>query len=448
MSIHLLPDARPPFAPLLKHIFTPSSIPNSIAVILLDWAEPWNWLSQLRERISILKSVLDSLDNDCKDIMDEVMRSWRERRAGPVIEGVTPAFVLNPQQQSSAPPPPLGPGEWDDPLGISICIVCLNAENTHILAREHVWTDTQFDYILQHLRAVLLRHGGSLVYTSSTQASNAILIDLIRSSLSIQSLLKKTVLRPEAIKRDGIMIPPNWDTAGKIKTLDASFDVEAIGADWSREIAASMEQIASQPSITSLSLAPTGTEVLPRYSRKIQDPNQHFTHTDTESATDNAPPKPRPNLQEFLASQLPILRSLEAEDAEAAASGGTQSQQQALLPQETRDPAILEQNLPTRPVVSRNPTPAADPEPVAPMLMNVGGVHVDVEAAVKELRERAALGYTNNDNDDLQDNEQTRDDGGGQQQQSVDEAERKLEWISGLANRRKTGGSRPSTPQR
>jgi len=307
--MHLLPDARPPYAPLLKPIFTPQTLPNTLAVVLLDWDEPWHWLGQLRERIGILRSVLDSLDNDCKDTMDSVMKSWRERRIGPTIEGMTTTFISDRNQQTPAPPPPLGQGEWDDPLGIPICVVCLNAEKTHILAREHVWTDTQFDYILQHLRTILLKHGGSLIYTSSTESSNAVLTDLIRSSLSVQSLLKKTILKPEAVQRDSILIPPNWDTSGKIKTLESTFDVEAIGRDWEAEIASVVQHVSTL--VSTKQTADTeiaATELLPNFSRKIQDPDRRFTSASSVPTTDDQSSKSRPNLQAFLATQLPILR--------------------------------------------------------------------------------------------------------------------------------------------
>jgi len=358
--------------------------------------------------------------------MDTVMKSWRERRTGPAVDGSTTNFIGDRNQQTQAPPPPLGPGEWDDPLGIPICVVCLNAEKTHILAREHVWTDTQFDFILQHLRTILLKHGGSLVYTSSTEASNAILTDVIRSSLGIQSLLQKTILKPEAIQRDSILIPPNWDTSGKIKTLDSTFDVEAVGRDWGTEVASAVQDVSSQPSKEQTDgTESVATEILSNFSRNIQDPNHRFTSTTSIPTTDDQPTKPRPNLQAFLATQLPILRRLEAEDAE-----GPPSQ-----PHPQPDAQTLKQ-LPLRPAGEPDATTTKVTEPVTPMLMNVGGVVRDVEAEIKELRERAALRGAEEANNDKGEVDDDR------------ESEKKLEWLAGLANRRKTGGSTPSTPQR
>ena len=449
MSIHLLPDARAPYAPLLKPIFNPKSIPNTLAVVLLDWDEPWHWLNQLRERISILRSVLNSLNNDHKDIMDDTMRSWRERRTGPAIEGMTPVFLADRTQQNTARTPllpPLGTGEWDDPLGIPICVVCLNAEKIHLLAREHAWTDTQFDCILQHLRTILLKHGGSLMYTSSTEASDALLTDLIRSSLCIQSLLKKTILKPEAIQRDSILIPPNWDTAGKIRTLDSGFDVEAVGRDWETEIAAAAQNIASQPpTLTEPNHGTAATALLPSFSHKIQNPDRRFANTTSISPTVDQTDKPRPDLQAFLASQLPILRRLEAEDAEVPEGTPLQPQSQ---PSPSEDTHLLKgktQQIPLRSPAENNAASTSHAERITPMLMNVGGMNVDVEAAVKELRERAALRDTD-DGRSQHENAQTSEDK-GRIEDDVD-GEKRLEWLAGLATRRKAGVSTPSTPQR
>jgi hypothetical protein len=41
--------------------------------------QPWFWLTQLRDWIRLLRTLLVSLDADCKEKMEEVMISWRDR---------------------------------------------------------------------------------------------------------------------------------------------------------------------------------------------------------------------------------------------------------------------------------------------------------------------------------------------------------------------------------
>jgi len=89
-----------------------------LIVILLDWSNPWTWVRQLREWIRLLRSVLISLGDETKIVMEEVMTEWRDRKRG--IDGAA-AGTTN----SGGPVTiPLGPGEWDEGLGIPLCVVC------------------------------------------------------------------------------------------------------------------------------------------------------------------------------------------------------------------------------------------------------------------------------------------------------------------------------------
>lgn len=51
----------------------------------------------------------------------------------------------------------LGPGEWEDELGVPLCVVCLNAEKQERMEREYRWQEGDFDFVLQWLRCVLLK---------------------------------------------------------------------------------------------------------------------------------------------------------------------------------------------------------------------------------------------------------------------------------------------------
>jgi dynein light intermediate chain 1 len=419
MSIHLLSDARTPYAPLLDCTFTSNTISHTLAVILLDWDEPWLWLRQFRERIFMLKSVLDVLDNNSKDKMDNSMKLWRERRIGPAVEGTTSMTTFQSDKSQQPPPPPLGPGEWDEPLGIPLCIVCHRAENVHILAREHAWNDTHFDHILQHLRTIVLKHGGSLVYTSSTDSGSDI-TDLVRSSLDIHSLLKKTIIKPEAIARDKILIPPNWDTWGKIKTLDADFDAEGVSKAWSAELDQSLTNTTTSEATATIS--PCQNELFGAYEQKIQGPNRTLANTN-RLETPAAESKPRPDLQAFLASQVPVLKRLEAEDAEERRQ--VQEAQAALQPSAAQRAASGSM----RP---GDTTGGAVPY-IGPVSINVGGVTIDVDEAVRGLQSQI----------EARKEEQKAKEVHAEPE---DEHKKRLEWFAGLASRKKSIGGSPATP--
>jgi dynein light intermediate chain 1 len=67
---------------------------------------------------------------------------------------------------------------------------------------------------------------------------------LIHSSLRIHSLLKRQPLKHNVIDRDKVVVPPNWDSWGKIRVLRDGFDVETVNRGWSLDIEESYNQVA------------------------------------------------------------------------------------------------------------------------------------------------------------------------------------------------------------
>jgi dynein light intermediate chain 1, cytosolic len=170
----------PSFAPLLRPLITPQTLPNMLTVILLDWAQPWLWLRQLRDWIRLLRLLLVSLDDATKETLEEHRASGRGGgQAGAFDGGGTGSGVVAEGDVTI----PLGPGEWDEALGIPLCVVCQNVGNKPVpfvqdmalripilihtdsyqadkietLEKERAWKEEEFDFILQFLRTVLLK---------------------------------------------------------------------------------------------------------------------------------------------------------------------------------------------------------------------------------------------------------------------------------------------------
>jgi dynein light intermediate chain 1 len=130
LSLYLLSDPSPSFTPLLQPLLTPQTIPNTLIVILLDWSQPWLWLRQLRDWVRLLRTLLVSLDDNCKTKMAEVMISWRDRGRGTTtLDGIGVSTSTEGDVTL-----PLGPGEWEEALGLPLCIVCQNV-GRHALMR-------------------------------------------------------------------------------------------------------------------------------------------------------------------------------------------------------------------------------------------------------------------------------------------------------------------------
>lgn len=122
LSVFLLSDPSPSFTSLLQPLLTQKTIPNTLVVILLDWAKPWLWLRQLQAWIRLLRALFSSLGVDCKEKMEETMNFWQDKgRSSRNIDGLSTSNLS--ENDFSLP---LGSGEWDEALGIPLCVVCQN----------------------------------------------------------------------------------------------------------------------------------------------------------------------------------------------------------------------------------------------------------------------------------------------------------------------------------
>jgi dynein light intermediate chain 1, cytosolic len=58
----------------------------------------------------------------------------------------------------------------------------------------------------------------------------------VHSILGITSLLKREPLKHNVIDRDKIVVPPNWDSWGKIRVLGGTFEAETVSQSWAEDI--------------------------------------------------------------------------------------------------------------------------------------------------------------------------------------------------------------------
>ena len=85
------------------------------------------------------------------------------------------------------------PGEGDEELGIPLSVVCIESEKIEKLEREQDWQEDHFDFLLQWIRTVLLKHAASLCYVASFDSNDV--KTLLHTSMGIQSLLRKDVAK-------------------------------------------------------------------------------------------------------------------------------------------------------------------------------------------------------------------------------------------------------------
>lgn len=220
--------------------------------------------------------------------------------------------------------------------------------------------------------------GASLIYTTSFDSNHVRM--LIHSSLGIHSLLKRETVKYNVLDRDKILIPPNWDSWGKIRILQGGFEIETVAKAWSVEI-----QSPPEAEFNSSNAADTT-------GRQAQDSGEVSAVSILTSSLPNPAANSRPYVssttlddvvivtdsQTFLAEQAQILESLRADDdrAERRARKGAPAPPGAssLSPHDSDDAAgrgrLTEQT--------------------GPYNINVGGIQVDAEEVTRRIREREA----------------------------------------------------------
>lgn len=216
--------------------------------------------------------------------------------------------------------------------------------------------------------------------------------------------MRQTV-KHNVIDRDKILVPPNWDSWGKIRVLREGFEVEGISTGWSIDIQLPARPSPVQASSTDSSSVSTSEtrsthpfkrppspnipgSVLPAYEQTI--PNPYKDRPSTFPPIGEVPLETTvPSMQEFLKSaQEEIMRLAEVEE-KASSSVAPQPQQPS-----TTTTSTSEFSTPTRPSSSSTTIHTATAEGskvndhIGPVQFNMGGIQVDADEMVKHLKEK------------------------------------------------------------
>lgn len=167
--------------------------------------------------------------------------------------------------------------------------------------------------------------------------------------LSIQSPLRQQTIKHNVVERDKVLVPPHWDSWGKIRVLREGFDVEGINLGWSADIAPDQ--------------AETEGGAVEVYEDVIKDTGRSG---DAQLALlrggglEMAPV----DTQEFLAAQFEVLEAKAAEDKSTGKAKDDKKKRDAA--DENADKVLADQ--------------------VGPVQFNVGGIQVDAENMLESLK--------------------------------------------------------------
>ena len=204
---------------------------------------------------------------------------------------------------------------------------------------------------------------------------------LIQSSLGIHSLLKRQPFKHNVIDRDRILIPPNWDSWGKIRVLREGFDVEGISKGWSLAIQTPATHIPNSNSNASKTdqvvnhgfSSKEGLEPLRAYEETIQDPKKYSTSTGQSNLGRRFDIQVA-STQEFLANQLEAIERLKVDEEQGQTGRHRSINSSSSVDQQDRTMSTVEGGRVN--------------EHIGPVQFNMGGIQVDAEDVLKRLKDR------------------------------------------------------------
>ena len=177
------------------------------------------------------------------------------------------------------------------------------------------------------------------------------------------------------------MVPPNWDSWGKIRVLRDGFDVEAVSTGWSDDLDSVFPSIPKTMKdvrqIAEIAIAhnikPPGSAIA-LYDDWVRDPSTDALHLAGRDADPTKLEVDSEDPQKFLEVQLQVLEAFRTKAIDAAKpdskSRNTRRTEEAgfLSPRETSDVLVSDH--------------------IGPVQFNMGGIQVDADDMLKHLKVR------------------------------------------------------------
>lgn len=230
---------------LLSFALNENNFHSAVAMITLDYSQPWRLAESLRKWLGVLKSHISSFENklppDFNNRLRGYVNSYTEPPPLTLSPNNSPAKKLskkskrkvNPELLRPKPPPSPSPlntssfvlEDTTDPLvfnlGIPIIVVICKTDSIRSLEKEIDLKEDKQDYIQIYLRRLCLGYGASLVYISSKNGTN---VELLSDYLEHRLFGFEFTFPPQLAEKDAIFVPSGWDKPEKIKTDFANLD--------------------------------------------------------------------------------------------------------------------------------------------------------------------------------------------------------------------------------
>lgn len=254
---------------------------------------------------------------------------------------------------------------------------------------------------------------------------------LVQSSLGIHSILKRQLLKHNVVDREKVLIPPNWDSWGKIRVLRDGFDVESISSGWGLEIQPSetkanganvstTEPLTKQHDGESIANGPVAD-----FENTIQVPSSNKPKIEL-SPMQSGVEVDTMGMQDFLAKQADAIERLKVEEEQAAKDVGREAANN-----------YSDISLGSNFIIEDT---SRVKEHVGPIQFNMGGIQLDAEDMLNRIKDRGSK-------DEVPQSPQKERASmlsPGVNEQGKPRQEALASFFAGLI--KKSGGSAPSTP--
>jgi dynein light intermediate chain 1, cytosolic len=243
---------------------------------------------------------------------------------------------------------------------------------------------------------------------------------LVQYSLGIHSILKRQPLKHNVIDRDKILIPPNWDSWGKIRVLRDGFDVEGTSERWSVEIQPPADYQTEDKNAS-------GSSLITVYEEMIKNPTS-VTRSELDQPVNDLDVKTIA-MQEFLSKQIEAIERLKAEEEEEVAKNPSKAGTNFSTDVSTESNLTIDESSRVK-------------EHVGPIQFNMGGIQVDAEDMLNRIKERSGR----QERLDSPEKEKELNLPSISSEEGKPKQEALANFFAGLI--KKSGGSVPGTPPR
>jgi dynein light intermediate chain 1 len=195
-------------------------------------------------------------------------------------------------------------------------------------------------------------------------------------------LIKRQSLKHNVIDRDKVVLPPNWDSWGKIRVLREGFDVEGVNQGWSVDIEEPSRFVANGAIAENNGRDRQDEQssrervgALAHYEETIRDPGAGLLSMSTIKRNGQKLDIESMDPQSFLAGQLEVLEHIK----NAPDSPGTDDKRNSSTRKPSHSGVDIDEE---RNAVEEGRVN----EHIGPVQFNVGGIQVDADDMLKRLK--------------------------------------------------------------